>query len=342
MRQRLLAGLVGFALAGGSHSALAQTSPPTSPPQASTPPVSTPKLDLTIGQSTPVELLVVGAQPTEKFRLRPVPGRRQQLALTWQIQTQVKVGEQAIPSIQMPTMTATLESTVNQVDPNGDIHYAIVYRQIDVQNDGNLPPALAAQFKTQLQPLEGLTGNYVITEFGAPRSVQMTFPETMTPLQQSMLNQFSQSVTNLSAPLPNQPIGISAKWRQTTPIVVNGATVNQTTIYELTNRQSGIATIKLQIEQTANGQTLQSGLPGMGDLTIKSLRMIGSGQMVWDSQQPLPDRSTIEMNANLVSQPSTSPSGQAIPTIVSNSTVKLEIQPTNRPQPAQQSTSPAR
>jgi hypothetical protein len=318
MRQRLLAGLVGFGLwSSGINATVAQT-----PPPAATPPI-----DLTIGQSTPVELLVVGAQPTEKFRLRPVPGSRQQLALIWQIQTQVKVGEQAIPSIQMPTMTATLESTVSQVDPNGDIHYTIVYRQIDVQNDGNLPPALAAQFKTQLQPLEGLTGNYVISEFGAPRSVQMTFPATMTPLQQSVLNQFSQSVTNLSAPLPNQPIGISAKWRQTTPIAVNGATVNQTTTYELTDRQAGIATIKLQIEQIANGQTLQSGLPGMGDLKIKALRTIGIGQMVWNSQQPLPNRSTIEMNAKLVSEPSTSPSGAAIPTITSDSIVKLEIQP---------------
>jgi hypothetical protein len=326
MRQRLLAGLVGCGLlAGGINPTLAQT------PQSPTPQSPTPTIDLSIGKSTPVELLVVGAQPTEKFRLRPVAGSRQQLSLTWQIQTQVKVGEQAIPSIQMPTMSARLESTVSQVDPNGDIHYAVVYRQIDVKDDGNLPPALAAQFKTQLQPLEGLAGKYVMSEFGEPRSVQMVLPERMSQLQQSVLNQFSQSMTNLSAPLPNQPIGMGAKWRQMIPIVVNGATVNQTTIYELVNRQSGIATIKLQIEQTANGQTLQSGTPGAGNLQIKSLRTIGSGQMIWDSQQPMPSQSAIEMNANLVSQPSTSADGQAIPAIVSDSTVKLEIQPTNTP-----------
>jgi Family of unknown function (DUF6263) len=317
MRQRLLGCFLGLTSAIVTPSASWAT-----PPPVPTPTAPSPSLQLELGQSNPVEVLVVGAEPTEKLRIRPVNGSRQSLNLRWQVESQMTIGDRAIPNIQMPTMQATVESQITDVAANGDISYNLVYRQITVADGSSLPAAAIAQLKAQLQPLEGLSGKYVVSEFGEPKSVQLSFPKTITPLQQSLLDQFSQSITNLSSPLPSTPIGIGSRWRQTTPIKLNGAVYNQTTTYELASRQNGIATIKFSFDQTtnapANGTTI-------GDLTLKSLQSQGAGQMTWNLQQLMPQQSTIDMTAKMVSQPKASAAGQPTPVINSTSLIKLEM-----------------
>ncbi len=290
---------------------------------ATPPPAPTPIRQLDRGQSTPVEVLVVGAQPTEKLRIRPIRGSRQTVNLSWQVESQLTIDDQAMPNIQMPTMQATLESQITDVAANGDISYDLVYRRITVAADSSLPAAVIGPLKTQLQPLEGLSGKYVVSEFGALKSVQLTFPKDITPLQQSLLDQFSQSITHLSSPLPSTPIGIGSRWRQTTPIKLEGAVYNQTTTYELASRQNGIATIKFNFDQTTNAPADGTTI---GDLTVKSSQSQGAGQMTWNLQQLMPQQSTINMTVKMVSQPQTTVAGQPAPVIQSNSVIKLEMQ----------------
>jgi hypothetical protein len=315
MRQRLLGCFLGLTSAIVASSASWATPPPA-------PAAHSPSLQLELGQSPPVEVLVVGAEPTEKLQIRPVNGSRQTLNLSWQVESQMTIGDRAIPNIQMPTMQATLESQITDVAANGDITYNLVYRRITVADSSSLPAAMIAQLKAQLQPLEGLSGKYVVSEFGEPKSVQLTFPKNITPLQQSLLDQFSQSITNLSSPLPSIPIGIGSRWRQTTPIKLNGAVFNQTTTYELASRQNGIATIKFNFDQTT---TAPSGSATIGDLTLKSLQSQGAGQMTWNLQQLMPQQSTIDMTAKMVSQPKANAAGQPTPVINSTSLIKLEM-----------------
>ncbi len=314
MRQRLLGCCLGLTSAIVTHAASFAVELPLAAPR--------PSLQLELGQSTPVAVLVVGAQPTEKLRIRPVISSRQTLNLSWQVESQLTIDDRAIPNIQMPTMQATLDATITDVAANGDIGYDLVYRRITVADGSSLPAAVVEQLKAQLQPLEGLSGKYVVSEFGAPKSVQLTFPKDITPLQQSLLDQFSQSITNLSAPLPSTPIGIGSRWRQTTPIALNGAVFNQTTTYELASRQNGIATIKFRFDQTTKAT---AGGTTIGDLTVKSLQSQGAGQMNWNLQQLMPQQSTINMTAKMVSQPKITAAGQPTPVIQSNSVIKFEM-----------------
>ncbi len=296
--------------------------PSTAPAKAT--PATRPNLQLELGQSSPVEVLVVGAQPTAKLRIRPANGSRQTIDLTWQVSSQIKIGDRVIPSITMPTMRASFATQVTDVAPNGDISYSLVYRNLSVADSPN-PAAAIEPLKAQLKAIEGLQGKFVISEFGAPKSVQMTFPAGMNPLQQSLLDQFSQSVTNLSAPLPNTPIGVGSRWRQTTPIKANGVTFNQATTYELTSLKDNIATIKFTLAQTQSDRpfTVSSGA---GTLPIQSIAASGSGQMTWNLEEVMPRQSTIDMTAKMVSQSSTSKTGETIPAMTSDSVIKLEMQ----------------
>jgi hypothetical protein len=297
--------------------------PPTAPAPAT--PATSPNLQLELGQSSPVEVLVVGAQPTAKLRIRPASGSRQAIDLTWQVSSQIKIGDRVIPAITMPTMRASFATQVTAVAPNGDISYGLVYRNLSVADSPSLPAAAIEPLKTQLKAIEGLKGQFVMSEFGAPKSVQMTFPEGMSQLQQALLDQFSQSVTNLSAPLPSTPIGVGSRWRQATSIKINGATFNQTTTYELTSLNANIATIKFTLAQAQSDRPITLASPA-GDLPIQSIAASGSGQMTWNLEEVMPRQSTIDMTAKMISRPSTSKTGETIPAMTSDSVIQLEMQ----------------
>jgi hypothetical protein len=294
------------------------------PPTAPATPATSPNLQLELGQSSPVEVLVVGAQPTAKLRIRPASGSRQAIDLTWQVSSQIKIGDRVIPTITMPTMRATFATQVSDVAPNGDISYSLVYRNLSVADSSSLPATVLEPLKTQLKAIEGLKGQFVMSEFGAPKSVQMTFPEGMSALQQSLLDQFSQSVTNLSAPLPSTPIGVGSRWRQTTPIKINGATFSQTTTYELTSLTANIATVKFTLAQTQGDRPITLTSPA-GDLPIQSIVSSGSGQMTWNLAEVMPRQSTIDMTAKMTTQASQSKAGEPIPAMTSDSVIQLEM-----------------
>jgi Family of unknown function (DUF6263) len=338
MRQRRLRCLLGLFVSGAIATPVVPTAVlaqlPSAPTQAA--PAASPGLKLELGQSRPVEVLVVGAQPTSKLQIRPINGSKQAIDLTWQVSSQVTVGDQVIPTIAIPAMRATFATQVTDVATNGDISYGLVYRNLSVTDSNSLPPAVTASLKTQLKAIEGLQGKFVMSEFGAPKSVKMTFPEGMSPIQRSLLDQFSQSVTNLAAPLPDSPIGVGSRWRQTTSIKLNDVTVNQTATYELTSLKDNVATIKFTLAQTAGDRPVTLNSPA-GAIPIQSLQSSGSGQMIWNLKEVMPRQSAIDMTVKMLIQPTKTPSGQTVPAMTSHSVIKLEMQPASTSVPTPES-----
>ncbi|WP_264325778.1 hypothetical protein [Romeriopsis navalis] len=300
------------------------------PPLASTQVPEKPKKSLTlplaISSNQSVEVLVVGAQPTQKLRIRAVAGSRQRLRLVWQLATQIKVGERRLKALPLPEMTATLDVQIIQVDRNGDIHSTIAYRDVGLTRGGrDVSPMTKKLLQQQLQPLEGLTGKYVVSTIGMLKSGEIVAPQSLSALQQSLIGQVFQSVSHLSVPLPTMPIGVGSQWQQTIPVEVNGITVSQKTTYELMALKDGIATIKSRFSQSAMDQQFKPGVKGFGDLQVKSLNSTGTGQMVWDIRTLMPSKSSIQMTSDIVSQPLAIAPGQVPPVIESRSAIQFQV-----------------
>jgi hypothetical protein len=283
----------------------AAQSPAAQSPAAQSPAAQSP-VQLEVGSSSAPEILVVGAEKTQKLRLKPQPGNKQEINVVWQIQTAIKAGDREMPNLAFPTLRSSLSSKVNEVNPNGDIRYQVVYNGIQSQpkSGGNeFEAQIAKAIDGQLGALAGLRGDYVLSELGESKSAQMTLPDDLTPIQQSLINQFSQAAANLSAPFPANGVGIGGVWRQFTPIMINGMEVKQTATYRLTDLQDGVATIALEIEQTAPPQVIATGDPKNSKLQLKSFVSTGSGQMIWDLKQVMPKQSQLKLNSTLVVEP---------------------------------------
>jgi hypothetical protein len=264
---------------------------------------------LEIGSSSAPEILVVGAEKMRKLRLKPIPGASQAINIVWQIQTSLKAGNREMPNLPMPTLLSSLSSKVNEIAPNGDIRYQVVYNGIQTKSQGGneFESQMAKAIDRQLGALAGLRGDYVMSEQGEPKSAQMTLPDNLTAMQQSLINQFAQAVASLSAPFPANSVGIGGVWRQVTPIMVDGMQVKQTATYRLIDLKDGIATIELQIEQTAAPQKIQTDNQSIGALQLKSFVSAGKGQMIWDLKQVMPQQSQLKLTSTLVAEPENAP-----------------------------------
>jgi hypothetical protein len=308
------------------------------PPAAATDPPAV-NLNLEIGHSAPVEVFVIGAQPTQKLRLTPTIGSAQTLTLRWNWQTAMKVGAKPVLAMPLPTIVATIDAQVNQVDRNGDIHYQVQYRAIDIQPRRDQAAAtspLTALFQRQMQSLVGMQGNYVVTAQGQPKSANLIAPKDFNRSQQGILQQFSQALTNLAAPLPEFAMGVGGKWQQKVPIVLNGATIDQETNYELVGLKDGKATIAFTINQTAKNQTIASPSQRIGNFQLESLTANGKGQMVLQLDKLLPLQSSISIDSSMIAKPQSKPkpptqaSGEKsdpapIPTIETQNQMQLEM-----------------
>ncbi len=293
-------------------SPVTKTSPVAKPSPIAKPSSIAPNIQLEIGRNAAVQVLVVGAEPTQKLRLKPAVGRQQTLTMRWNWQTGVKFADQPIVTIPLPTIIATIDATVTQVDRNGDIHYQMRYRDIEVKPrepepgksaSGKSQAPMIAVFQRQMQGLVGMTGTYVVSDQGKPLSSKLTAPQQFNATQTAILEQFSQSFTNLAAPLPQYAMGVGGKWQQKTPLQLNGATIDQETNYELVGLKDGKATIAFTISQTAKNQTIASPIQRLGNFQLTSLQSQGNGQMVLQLDQLLPMQSQVKMNSTMLTTP---------------------------------------
>jgi hypothetical protein len=276
-----------------------------SPSWAQMPATTTP-LDLSaveIVPPSPVELLVVGAQPTSPLRLRPIKGQQQTSKLSFATTSKVKINDRVMPNLDLPTIRATTEHLVQNVAINGDIQHQFVYRQVAL----DAPPAGAAvamqPLFDQIKAFEGLSGDAVMTDAAVQKSLQLRFPSTMTSTQQALLEQFSQSMNQLASPFPSGPIGVGSRWRQVSPIRMNGDTFTQTATYSLTALDGNLATIAVDLTITTDAKVLATNQPMIGDLAIKSMVSTGKGKLVWDLTQLVPRSSDLTINMQMVTEP---------------------------------------
>ncbi len=249
---------------------------------------------------TNVELLYAGAQPQQVLRFKPAVNKTETSTIS--LNTNVKFLSSSVSgtprSTKLPSTKMTMETTVTKIDPNGDIHYTFRYTDADITGDASVPAAVLNKARAQIKKIVGLSGTFVMDDQGNTKSTSLSIPAGVDATTRQMLEQSFRSLDQLSAPLPQAAVGIGAKWRTLMPVKLYGINLNQTGTYELVSLKDGVVTLKVGVEQQAKDQKI--ALPGMPkgvDVTLKSLKTIGQGQMTVRFDRLLPSIATLSMTS---------------------------------------------
>ncbi len=248
---------------------------------------------------TQVELLTTGTEPRQELRFKPQVNAKQTVTLTMNMDVATSVEGGSGPKFQIPASTMKMDTVVTQVDPNGDIHFQFTYTDADVVADSTAQPEIVNAVRSTLKKMVGLKGTFVSDNRGQVKSGNFVLPEGLDPMTKQLFQQVSNSLTQLSAPVPAEAIGKGAKWRVTSSLNVAGINLSQTSIYELASFQDNVANLNITLEQQATSQALSlPNLPTGSTMTLKSLKSQGQGQMKIRLDAAMPIQANISVNSN--------------------------------------------
>ncbi|MEA5594256.1 DUF6263 family protein [Rivularia sp. UHCC 0363] len=247
-----------------------------------------------------LKVISTGTGNKEKLRFTSKVGAKQTVNVTLNKETLMSIGEHNMPRAKLPAYIVRLDSTVTKVEPSGDIHYDIAYSDVKIQGDAQTRPELIEVISKQIEQLENFKGSVVIDNQGIAKSVKYAIPQKVDVNMKFLVEQLSNSLQQLSSPVPEAAVGIGAKWQVNSETDINGISLKQTTTYELVNLKGNVATLNVNLQQQEKSiqEIDYPGLPLDGILTLQSFKGNAKGKATIQLDKVMPVSSQLSLLAD--------------------------------------------
>ncbi len=220
-----------------------------------------------------VTLKDAGAGKKQVLRFNPTKGTKESMVMSIDMSMEMAMGGQDMPAQDLPTMTMVMDTEVNEVAQDGTFTYTFKFTKMDVGASDTLPPTAVEQMKLKLNEMLGMEGHATMTTRGFSRDGDFVLPEGASKDMQDTLDSMTQSMDQMVAPLPEEPVGVGAEWTVVSQVSSNGMKIDQTANYQLVSFDGSLLSLKVDIVQAAPVQTVDLGAQGSFEL----VRYTGSG-----------------------------------------------------------------
>jgi Family of unknown function (DUF6263) len=241
-----------------------------------------------------VELIEAGKAPLRELRFTPQKGSTQTSAMTMGMDQTMTVGAQKLPTQIVPKTKIFIKTTVGNVSANGNIELEFSYTNIEVVDDPANPSPAAEVMRGTLKPMIGMSGSVLITNRGFTQEVKINIPEGVSEQLKQLLEGMKNSMSQMSSPLPAEPVGVGGKWRVVQNVDANGLKIKQTSEHEITELNQDGFSVNVTVIQNAEPQEVKNkAIPPGTKLNLKSLTSTGNGTSTFDSGSIFPVRTTM-------------------------------------------------
>ena len=247
-----------------------------------------------------VELIDAGSTPRRELRFAPKPGDEQTAVMTMDMQMKMTIQGQQAPQQKLPAQRITMKVVVDDVKPNGNISFHFVYTDIKVVDDPNNPSPAAAQIQQMVAPMIGMTGKGISSNRGITLSGSVDVPPNAPAPIKQQLDGMKDAINRLSSPVPEEAIGVGARWSVSQRIDANGMKMEQKSIHELTELGDDGFAMTITISQTAGPQQVKNdALPPNVKLSLTSLKTSGKGSSRFVIGSVLPLRASVSAESEV-------------------------------------------
>jgi len=274
------------------------------------------------GAPAVVTMIAAGAAPRSALRYTPPASARQHFEMTMAMSMAMEVGGKSVPAVPLPVMKIGADCVVTEVAPSGDVTFTTAFTGAEIDTSAN--PALASQFESMKDALTSVKGSATISNRGVVRSSAFDFTKMANSQLAQVMGSTTDMLKNVSTPLPEEEVGVGARWEVRNTLATNGLTMFQKTDYELVAYDGKVVTLKTTVAQTALPQAMSNpALPPGAEVQLERYTGGGSGNMRLNPSElvPVSDGTIDSTMAMTVSM-----SGMVQQMVVSTS-VKLTIAP---------------
>jgi len=266
-------------------------------PQTNSTPKPSANLEAAPATKSNVKLLEAGAEPRTQLRYHVKAGDKQSAIVTIKVKLDVPAGAmgqgaapQAAPAV--PAVTVPMAITVQNVAANGDITYQAVMGEATLVQDTNTTPEIAQQMQPALAGIKGNSSTTVMSSRGLVKKTDSKTPANANPQARQYLDQIKEISSALGTELPDEAVGVGAKWEVKQQTKAQGATVDEKMIYEMTALDANKFTIKCDedLDAMAGGKAAASGVTGSvsGTSTVDLTKVVPStGEARMHAEVPL-------------------------------------------------------
>jgi hypothetical protein len=244
-----------------------------------------------------VTVLDAGAEPRSELRYRFDSGDSDSAAIEMDIKLNMSMaGLQARP-VAFPTIRMLVELDAVETLDDGSGRYDFAISSAEIVDNADTDPTLATTLRASLGQLPSVSGWARIDSKGAMLEGNMNLPAGVDPQLNQVFDSAEQSLQQMSAPLPSEPVGVGAVWQVVQSIESAGFSVSQTANYTLTSRNGDEITLDIELTQSGSDQAVElAGLPPGIEANLDALESAGTGSMRIDLNRFVPEsESSVDM-----------------------------------------------
>ena len=247
-----------------------------------------------------VRLLAPGRPPLRTLRYQAAVGQKGELSMGMTMSMEMSIAGQTLPATVLPEMRYGMEYRVTTVEPSGDIRYEFNFKDAKVNPGPNATPAVTEAMRGYLEKMSAMKGHVVVSTRGLVREADFVLPPDLDAQLRQFLEGMRQSLRQISAPFPEEAVGVGAKWETTLRATQNGLTLDQTALSELTTLEEQGGRLAVTVTQNAEPQQMQPpNLPPGARIDLSTFKSSGSGESVFDLRRLVPSRAEMKLHTEM-------------------------------------------
>lgn len=214
-----------------------------------------------------------GAEPRFTLRYAIPAGATQALDMVMDMDMAMEgAGMGGLGDIKMPRMVMRSDVEVTKVHGDGAMDLSMTTTDVRVEDRPGAMAGLAGAMESELAGMNGMRMTMTLTPNG--RSKHMKLDEkSVSPAVREQMKQTEQMLDQMTALLPDEPVGVGARWRVEQTIRQQGMRINFAYTYEVQEVSETGALITADVEMSAPEQTIEQN-----GMKVKLSSLTGGGR----------------------------------------------------------------
>lgn len=246
------------------------------------------------GTAPTVVLLEPGKNPRAPLRYSLPASFKKKMGMTMGMGMDMVISGQSV-NMRLPPMRIEMSlSVIGKVgDREARCKFEVTRADLLPGGDKKLE-GMRPQLVASLKKMVGTSGTMIMDDRGVVRDMQLSLPADLDPQTRQAMESTGQAMSQLSSPLPEEPVGVGARWQVDQLIETNGLKLKQKAVFQLVSIKGKKGKVKTTITQTADPQVANlPGLPAGFKADLLSHSGAGSGAGDLDLAQLVPASFTI-------------------------------------------------
>lgn len=251
-----------------------------------------------------VKLLEAGAEPRKVLRLQAQAADTQKIKLVVRMKMGVVAPEMPSEMMTLPPMSLAATLTTKEVTGAGDALVEIVIDEAGVLQEAAAPAVAVKEMEQQVASLKGLIMIGTVTDRYFTKKIEAQIPAGVSAEKRESLEKIKEAFANADFILPEEAVGVGAKWELKKKTKEQGMNIDETIRHELVSIEGKKLVVKSTTIQSAANQKISN--PIMPALKVDMTKMTGAASetATIDLTKTLPvkatadERSEINMSVN--------------------------------------------